>query len=159
MGDEWIRPMQIEDLEAVHSIEKESYPTPWSLRAFRAELLENDLARYFCLIADGQVAGYMGLWYILDEGHVTNIAISPRYRGRGRAEFLMRTVMQKVSIKGIKRMTLEVRVSNLAARRLYERLGFVSAGVRKGYYSDNQEDAIIMWAELGDNLKLEVNNK
>ncbi|HWQ88756.1 MAG TPA: ribosomal protein S18-alanine N-acetyltransferase [Desulfitobacteriaceae bacterium] len=159
MGDERIRPMQVEDLEAVHNIEKESFSTPWSLKAFTAELLENDLARYFCLIADGQVAGYIGLWYILDEGHVTNIAISPLYRGRGRAEFLLRTVMQNMFIKGIKRMTLEVRVSNLAARKLYERLGFVATGVRKGYYSDNHEDALIMWAELENNLNLEVNNK
>jgi ribosomal-protein-alanine N-acetyltransferase len=157
MGNEWVRPMLLEDLAAVHGIEIESFPTPWSLQAFVSELTENDLARYFCLIADDQVVGYLGLWYILDEGHITNIAVAPLYRGCGRGEFLIRTVMQTMWLKGLKRLTLEVRASNLTAKRLYERLGFVQAGLRKGYYSDNKEDAIIMWARLGDNLNLEVN--
>jgi ribosomal-protein-alanine N-acetyltransferase len=157
MGDESIRPMQIEDLKAVHAIEQQSFSLPWSFESFRAELENNEYARYFCLTADGQVAGYMGLWEILNEGHITNIAISPVYRCRGLGEFLIGSVMRIMSGKGMKRMTLEVRISNLAARNLYGRLGFVAVGVRRGYYSDNREDALIMWAELDKNLSLEVN--
>jgi ribosomal-protein-alanine N-acetyltransferase len=151
--------MQIEDLKAVHAIERKSFSLPWSLESFRAELENNEYACYFCLIVEGKVAGYMGLWEIINEGHITNIAISPEYRCRGFGEFLIGSVMRIMSGKGMKRMTLEVRVSNLAARQLYERLGFVALGVRKGYYSDNHEDALIMWAELDINLSLEVNTK
>jgi ribosomal-protein-alanine N-acetyltransferase len=159
MGAKSIRPMQIEDLKAVHAIEQQSFSHPWSIESFRAELENNGFSRYLCLIADGKVAGYMGLWDILDEGHITNIAIAPEYRGRGFGEFLIGSVMRIMSGKGMKRMTLEVRVSNKAARQLYERLGFVAVGVRKGYYNDNHEDALIMWAELDINQSLEVNAK
>lgn len=148
MGDESIRSMRIEDLKTVLAIELVSFSTPWSIQAFTEELRDNDYARYFCLVAAGQVIGYMGLWYILEEGHITNIALSPENRGKGLGEFFIRSVMQDMRSTGMERMTLEVRVSNLAARNLYERLGFVTAGVRKGYYADNHEDALIMWAEL-----------
>ena len=114
-----------------------------------AELKDNEYARYLCLELNEQVIGYMGLWFILDEGHITNIAITPNYRGQRWGEFLMRSVMEKMAEQGMERMTLEVRVSNSSAQSLYKRLGFTIAGVRKGYYADNQEDAIIMWAELG----------
>lgn len=154
MGDESIRPMRIEDLKAVFAIELLSFSIPWSIQAFTAELRDNDYARYFCLVDVGQVIGYMGLWYILEEGHITNIALSPEYRGKGLGEFLIRSVMQNMRSTGMERMTLEVRVSNFAARNLYERLGFVTAGVRKGYYADNQEDALIMWAELEKNIEV-----
>jgi ribosomal-protein-alanine N-acetyltransferase len=142
--------MQIEDLKAVLAIEHLSFSLPWSLESFIAELKDNDYARYFCLIVDGHVVGYMGLWDILNEGHITNIAVSPEYRCRGLGKFLINSVMRNMSGKGMKRMTLEVRISNLAARQLYERLGFVIVGVRKGYYSDNREDALIMWVELNN---------
>ena len=91
----------------------------------------------------------MGLWFILDEGHITNVAIAPNYRGQKWGEFLMRSVILKMMNKGMERMTLEVRASNKAAQSLYTRLGFASAGVRKGYYADTGEDALIMWLELG----------
>ncbi|MFZ3102523.1 MAG: ribosomal protein S18-alanine N-acetyltransferase [Desulfitobacteriaceae bacterium] len=159
MGDENIRPMRIEDLKAVHAIERVSFSNPWSLQSFTAELRDNDYARYFCLVAAEQVIGYMGLWCILEEGHISNIAISPEYRGKGFGEFLIRSVMQNMRSTGMERMTLEVRVSNLVARNLYERLGFLTAGVRKAYYADNREDALIMWAELEKNRSLEVNTK
>ncbi len=154
MEDESIRPMRMEDLKAVLVIEGASFATPWSRQAFTAELRDNEYARYFCLVAAGQVIGYMGLWFILEEGHITNIALSPEYRGKGLGEFLIRSVMQTMNRDGMERMTLEVRESNLAARKLYERLGFITAGVRKGYYADNREDALIMWAELGEKIKV-----
>lgn len=144
-----VRPMLLDDLEAILEIERVSFSTPWSKESFKAELKDNDYARYFCLALDGRVIGYMGLWFILDEGHITNIAIAPEYRGQRWGEFLMRYVMRKMAAQGMDRMTLEVRVSNNQAQSLYKRLGFSTAGIRKGYYADTQEDAMIMWAELG----------
>lgn len=150
-----VRPMKEADLEAVMKIEQASFPTPWSQHAFESELRDNEYARYFCLVDKNKVIGYMGLWFILEEGHITNVAVAPEFRGRRLGEFMMRTVAQKMLSEGMERMTLEVRESNLSAQRLYERLGFVMAGRRKGYYSDNQEDALIMWAEL-DSLDAKV---
>lgn len=144
-----VRPMHIDDLEAILEIEHVSFATPWSLEAFKAELIDNEYARYLCLELEGQVIGYMGLWFILDEGHITNIAITPNHRGQHWGEFLMRSVMGEMVEQGMERMTLEVRVSNSPAQSLYTRLGFAIAGVRKGYYADTGEDAMIMWAELG----------
>lgn len=136
------------DLVSIMKIERSSFPNPWSENAFLTELRDNDYARYFCLESEQRVIGYMGLWFILEEGHITNVAIAPEFRGQRRGEFLMRTVMQQMRDEGMERMTLEVRISNVPAQRLYERLGFVAAGKRKDYYSDNREDAIIMWVEL-----------
>jgi len=149
-----VRPMHKDDLEAILEIERVSFGTPWSLESFKAELKDNEYARYLCLELEGQVIGYMGLWFILDEGHITNIAITPNHRGQHWGGFLMRSVMKKMVDQGMERMTLEVRVSNNQAQSLYKRLGFTSAGVRKGYYADNGEDAIIMWAELGMDVKM-----
>lgn len=143
-----VRLMKEDDLERIMKIEQVSFPTPWSPHAFLTELKENEYARYFCLEKDEQVIGYMGLWFILEEGHITNVAIAREFRGQRFGEFLMRSVMEKMRSEGMERMTLEVRTSNFTAQRLYERLGFVLAGKRKGYYSDNQEDALIMWVEL-----------
>lgn len=148
MNSRIIRPMLSSDLEAVMDIERVSFSTPWSLESFKAELKDNEYARYLCLELDGQVIGYMGLWFILDEGHITNIAIAPNFRGQHWGEFLLRSVMEEMAKLGMERMTLEVRVSNGRAQSLYKRLGFAIAGFRKGYYSDTGEDAAIMWAEL-----------
>lgn len=148
-----VRPAHIDDLAAILEIERVSFATPWSLEAFKVELKDNEYARYLCLELDGQVIGYVGLWFILDEGHITNIAITPNHQGQHWGEFLMRSVMEKMMEQGMERMTLEVRVSNSPAQSLYQRLGFAIAGVRKGYYADTGEDAMIMWAELG----MEVN--
>lgn len=149
-----IRPMEEDDLERIMKIEHASFPTPWSLHAFITELKDNEYARYFCLVMDEQVIGYMGLWFILEEGHITNVAIAPEFRGKRLGEFMMRSVMEKMRSEGMERMTLEVRTSNFPAQRLYERLGFVTAGRRKEYYTNNREDALIMWVEL-DSLEAE----
>lgn len=143
-----VRLMKEDDLDTIMKIEQASFPTPWSHHAFLTELIDNEYARYFCLVQENHVIGYMGLWFILEEGHITNVAIAPEFRGHRLGEFLMRTVMQQMFKEGMERMTLEVRTSNFPAQRLYERLGFVLAGRRKGYYSDNREDALIMWVEL-----------
>ena len=147
-----VRPMNINDLRVILEIERDSFPNPWSIQAFKAELIDNEYAHYYCLEFQGQVIGYMGLWYIIDEGHITNIAITPSYRGQQWGEYLMRYVMKKMLEAGMERMTLEVRTSNHSAQSLYSRLGFRTAGVRKGYYADSTEDALIMWAELGSEV-------
>lgn len=144
-----VRSMHADDLSTIIVIERASFSTPWSLDAFKTELKDNEYARYLCLEVDGQLIGYMGLWFILDEGHITNIAILPNFRGQRWGEFLMRTVMEKMAGLGMERMTLEVRTSNYSAQSLYKKLGFAVAGIRKEYYSDTHEDALIMWAELG----------
>ncbi len=148
-----VRPMHLGDLQAIITIERASFSTPWSLEAFKTELKDNEYARYLCLELEGQVIGYMGLWFILDEGHITNIAITPNHRGQHWGELLMRSVMEEMVEQGMERMTLEVRASNYPAQSLYKRLGFAIAGVRKGYYVDTGEDAMIMWAELGREVK------
>ena len=154
MNNGIVRPMLISDLEAILEIERTSFSVPWSLEAFKAELKDNEYARYLCLELNGQVIGYMGLWFILDEGHITNIAIALNHRGQRWGEFLMRSVIAKMMKQGMERMTLEVRVSNSPAQSLYKRLGFATAGVRKGYYADTGEDAMIMWAELGTEVNV-----
>jgi ribosomal-protein-alanine N-acetyltransferase len=136
-----------EHLDQVEAIEKESFPTPWSRRAFAGELLQNDFAYYIVALHEDVVIGYGGMWLILDEAHITNVAVRADYRGQGIGLALMLEIIRNAVIRGVKSMTLEVRPSNNAARHLYQGLGFVDKGVRKRYYSDNNEDAIIMWKE------------
>ncbi|MFZ3130669.1 MAG: ribosomal protein S18-alanine N-acetyltransferase [Desulfosporosinus sp.] len=149
-----VRPMHIDDLETILEIERVSFAIPWSLESFKAELKDNEYARYLCIELEDQVIGYMGLWFILDEGHIMNIAITPNHRGQHWGEYLMRSVMNKMVDEGMERMTLEVRASNSLAQSLYKHLGFTIAGVRKGYYADTGEDALIMWAELGREVNM-----
>jgi ribosomal-protein-alanine N-acetyltransferase len=140
--------MTLDDLDRIMEIEHASFTLPWSRDAFEAELTQNHFAKYLVAIHEGQVVGYAGVWVILDEGHVTNIAIHPDARGKKLGEALMRELMATAIAHGSERMTLEVRVSNVVAQRMYEKLGFVNAGIRKGYYTDNNEDAMIMWVEF-----------
>ena len=137
--------MRQSDLDSVMEIEAASFPTPWSRNAFLSEIYENSRACYLVARQNGTVIGYVGIWIILDEGHITNLAVHTDHRRRGVGERLMKAIMDYAKAKGARRTTLEVRVSNLGAQRLYERLGFVSVGIRPGYYHDNGEDAMIMW--------------
>ena len=143
-----IRAMALEDIPTILTIEEVSFATPWKAESFESELKDNYLSRYFCLEINNRVIGYMGLWIVMGEAHNTNIAIWPGCRGQGWGEYLMRAVMNKMLSSGVRRLTLEVRVTNETAQNLYAKLGFHVAGVRKRYYSDNQEDALIMWASL-----------
>lgn len=144
------RPMKEADIPTVCAIEIESFPTPWTEGAFRNELTSNNFAHYVIMEdADtGAIAGYGGMWLILEEAHVTNVAVRAPYRGRGLGERLMRELMSKASFLGALRMTLEVRQSNRIAQALYKKIGFHAVGLRRGYYTDNNEDAVIMWADL-----------
>ena len=103
-------PMELSHLDQVLKIEEKSFPSPWSRYAFTCELLDNDFSRYFCLIQGEKVVGYMGVWIIVDEAHITNVAIHPEYRNQHLGEFLMRIVASKCRTLGAVRMTLEVRV-------------------------------------------------
>jgi ribosomal-protein-alanine N-acetyltransferase len=142
-----IEPMMIKDIDEILKIEAVSYPTPWSRRAFESEINDNSYAHYYVARHDGKVVGYVGMWIILDEAHITNIAVHPQYRRKGIGQCLLESMFEKARGFGATRMTLEVRVSNYTAQRLYKRLGFVERGTRKGYYTDTNEDAIIMWKE------------
>ncbi|MBB3129666.1 ribosomal-protein-alanine N-acetyltransferase [Paenibacillus rhizosphaerae] len=142
------RPMTLEDIPAVMVIEHDAFTLPWTEEAFRNELTHNHFARYMMMEWNGEPVGYAGMWTVIDEAHVTNIAVLSPYRGRKWGERLLLELMKTASQLGMKRMTLEVRVSNRVAQNLYMKMGFEPAGLRKGYYSDNQEDAMIMWAEL-----------
>ncbi|MGX9708635.1 ribosomal protein S18-alanine N-acetyltransferase [Laceyella tengchongensis] len=142
------RPMELLDLTRIAEVENLSFPTPWPRKAFYNELVLNQFAYYTVVCVDGEIVGYCGFWLILDEAHITNVAIHPDYRGRGLGKRLLLHVMQLARELGATSMTLEVRVSNHVAQALYEQLGFVRSGVRKAYYTDNKEDAIIMWVTL-----------
>jgi len=137
--------MDLEHLPEVVAIEEVSFPTPWSLFAFTHEVMQNNFAYYIVALDKRRVVGYAGMWMIMDEAHITNVAVHPQYRGRRIGLKLMEGLMEWAALRGVDRMTLEVRPSNIAARNLYEGLGFIECGRRKGYYSDNNEDAIVMW--------------
>ncbi|GAB6988128.1 ribosomal protein S18-alanine N-acetyltransferase [Paenibacillus pini] len=142
------RVMKVEDIPNVMVIEHEAFTLPWTEEAFHNELIHNHFARYMIMEWEGHTIGYAGMWTIIDEAHVTNVAVLEAYRGRKWGERLLTELMDMASRMGMIRMTLEVRVSNYVAQHLYQKKGFEPAGLRKGYYSDNQEDAMIMWAEL-----------
>lgn len=142
------RPMEEKDIEQIVHIENECFATPWSKEAFENELLKNQVANYTVLEDDDEVFGYCGVWIIVDEAHITNIALLPKYRGKKLGEVLLKKVMEISREKGAKTMTLEVRVTNDIAQSLYRKLGFLNGGIRKNYYSDNQEDALVMWVNL-----------
>lgn len=139
--------MRPEHLQYIMEIEKQSFPTPWSFNAFLYEITCNKLAHYIVACKDGKIIGYAGMWIILDDAHITNIAVSPCYRRKNYGKRILLEMMLRASLMGAIKMTLEVRVSNLPARKLYSGLGFVERGRRKKYYSDNNEDAIIMWKD------------
>ncbi|GGA15357.1 ribosomal-protein-alanine acetyltransferase [Paenibacillus marchantiophytorum] len=142
------RSMNAADIPYICEIEEEAFTTPWTKGAFENELTNNQFAHYMIMDIEGEVAGYGGMWLIMEEAHVTNIAVRNTYRGRKLGERLIRELMKTAAFLGAIRMTLEVRASNDVAQNLYEKVGFRSVGVRKGYYTDNREDAVIMWVDL-----------
>lgn len=142
------RKMGLADIPDIMVIEHEAFTMPWTEEAFRNELTHNHFAHYMVMELDGRTIGYGGLWAIVDEAHVTNIAVLQAYRGRKWGERLLDQLIHTAVNEGMKSITLEVRVSNEVAQNLYRKKGFRPAGLRKGYYSDNNEDALIMWADL-----------
>ena len=140
-----IKEMKIEHLDGVMVVENLSFKIPWSRNSFLEELTTNDLAIYIVAISDEQVIGYGGLWRVFDEGHITNIAVHPEFRRCGAASKIMDEILDLCGKNDIKSITLEVRKSNIAAQNLYKKYGFTIEGMRKKYYADTGEDALIMW--------------
>lgn len=143
-----VRPMTMADIDAVAEMERMIFSMPWSRDAFRRELEENIVARYLVLEDQGRVLAYGGIWLVIDEAHVTNIAVHPDARSRGYGERILRALMRLASDTCMGMITLEVRRSNAVAQALYHKAGFQDVGYRKRYYEDNQEDALIMYAQL-----------
>lgn len=142
-----VEPMSIEDLPDVHRIERASFSVPWPDEAYRSEIQGNRLASYLVARADGRLVAYGGIWLMVDEAHITTFAVDPAWRRQRVGETLLSALMDLAIGRHAREATLEVRLSNLAARKLYEKFGFRPVGVRVRYYSDNGEDALIMTTE------------
>lgn len=146
-GGEEIRRMRVADLDQVMDIEVAAFPSPWSREAYRREIADNSYAHYLVMSAGGEIVGYGGMWVVLDEAHVTNLAVAPACRRQGYGGRLLSALIELATAVGADRLTLEVRRSNQAAQTLYIRHGFVVCGVRRNYYADTQEDALVMVKE------------
>jgi ribosomal-protein-alanine N-acetyltransferase len=142
-----IRKMTGRDLDEIMLIELESFTLPWSRQSYENEL-SNRYATYMVADHEGVVAAYGGMWVVADEAHITNVAVAPRYRRQGMGTKVLQALLNTAGQKRVSRIFLEVRVSNDAAFKLYSGQGFAPTGVRKQYYSDNDEDAIVMMRQL-----------
>ena len=145
-----LRVLGLGDLRAIEEIERRSYPTPWSRSMFAGELAKPSsicLGAFEAEGEDGELCGYLIVSRFVDAWHVMNIAVDPDHRGRGIASMLLERLFELTVDDARRGYTLEVRVSNATAISLYERLGFEARGIRRGYYTDNREDALIMWRD------------
>jgi [ribosomal protein S18]-alanine N-acetyltransferase len=153
-----LRRLDLGDLDAIEAIERASYPAPWSRSMFASELAKQSSRSIAAVTPDERLVGYLVLSRYVDVWHVMNVAVDPAMRRRGIASTMLEQLFEMTSADADRGYTLEVRVSNVAAIRLYESFGFVSHGVRRGYYTDNKEDALIMWRDpivAGENGKRE----
>lgn len=140
-----IVPMGKEHIGGMVEVEENCFTTPWTEADFRRELTENKLAIYRVAVEDGKVLGYAGMWHVVTEGQITNVAVLPEHRRRGIGDRLMETMIALAQEREMIGITLEVRTTNEPAQRLYIKYGFRPEGIRKGYYQDTKEDAVIMW--------------
>lgn len=143
-----IRNMKVSDLPQVMSIDTQSFPAPWTQEIYEQELLKNDFAHYFVLVHEDEIIGYVGIWIVFDDAQITNIAVAPRYRGKGIGEKLFGFALTYAFQRGAQKLSLEVRPSNHVAKNMYKKFGLQEGGIRKNYYPDNGEDAIVMWVDL-----------
>lgn len=149
-----IIPMEIHHLDDVYKIETDSFSVPWSRNALLEEIRDNTMAKYFVAVEKEEgsdnyiVVGYAGMWHVVNEGHVTNIAVNPEHRRRGIGGMLLNKLIDVAYELGMIGMTLEVRTGNYDAQRLYLKNGFEYDGIRKNYYSDSKEDALVFWKSL-----------
>ena len=137
--------MELSDIEDILVVEKLSFSIPWSRDSFEKEIVDNNLAIYLVAKVNEKAVGYIGMWKVLNEGHITNVAVHPEFRHQGIGDQLVSELLSLCEKENIDFVTLEVRKSNQNAIKLYEKHGFVAEGIRKAYYQDNKEDAIIMW--------------
>jgi len=168
--------MTLDDIEQVMEIERTVFPAPWSARAYRYEITKNEhstvlvvrggrtpagplvrLKRLLGRRASGPLLGYAGFWLLIDEAHIFTIAVHPRWQGRGLGELLLVSLLERGMRLGAGSATLEVRVSNSSARGLYEKYGFEIISRRKGYYTDNHEDAYIMTTLPFETVQFQMN--
>jgi ribosomal-protein-alanine N-acetyltransferase len=140
--------MRVEDLDEVLEIERASFSMPWSRGAFTYEIERNRVARCWVTREDDRVAGYLCLWEVVDELHITNVAVHPAYRRRGIGRAMLAAVLEDAVRRSLSLVGLEVRPTNDEARALYESFGFRVVGRRRGYYYDTGEDALVMEARL-----------
>ncbi|WP_010529425.1 ribosomal protein S18-alanine N-acetyltransferase [Lentibacillus jeotgali] len=148
MAEVVIRQMKLSDVDAVLEVEKNTFLAPWPRDIIVQELTDNDFANYYVLLIDHQLVGYAGMWHVIDDAQVTSIAVTPEFRGRKLGETLFLHLLEQAIQMRAKRLSLEVRVSNTVAQRMYRKFGLVPGGIRENYYTDNQEDAIVMWVNL-----------
>lgn len=148
-----IAPMSTNDIAAVSRIERASFSTVWPSDAFFNELNTNKLAHYFVGRIADKIVAYGGIWVILEDSHVTTLAVDPAYRGKRLGEVMLLRLVDEALERGAAWMTLEVRESNTVAQQLYRKYGFTTVTMRRGYYSDDNESALVMWA---GNLKSEL---
>jgi len=151
MNEIIIRKMTEADIDGVYDVEINSFAIPWSKKSFSDEL-SNSLAIYYIAESEGRVAGYAGMWNVADEGDVTNIAVHPDFRRRGIGKLLMKALFKEAQSSDMRLITLEVRESNAPARKMYESFGFKEVGIRKNYYADNRENAVIMTVYIEDKM-------
>ncbi|MEI6845825.1 MAG: ribosomal protein S18-alanine N-acetyltransferase [Candidatus Firestonebacteria bacterium] len=140
-----INKMEESDLDEVARLEGQVFTLPWTRALFLRDLKENKSARFFTARENGVLAGYAGFWLLQDEMNIVNIAVHPESRRKGVGRALLKHILSAGLQEGAKIATLDVRRNNLAAQKLYESAGFIPIAVRKKYYSDNQEDAVVMW--------------
>jgi len=150
MSEIVIRKATEKDVSQIAELDKICFSVPWSEQAFEKELKQNKLAFY--IIAEvketGQIVGYAGVWLIQEEGHITNVAVHPDFRRKHIGMAIVEVLMKESSKRaGTETFTLEARKSNTAAIELYKKFGFIEVGIRKGYYQENNEDAVIMWTK------------
>ena len=137
----------IDHLDDIMVIESLSFAIPWSRQSFIEEITKNKFAIYLSASLNNTIVGYAGMWNVFGEGHITNIAVHPEFRGNGIGSLLVEGLIEEARKEGISQLTLEVRKSNLVAQSLYKKYGFIPCGSRKSYYADNKEDALIMWKD------------
>jgi len=143
-----IRKMSFIDIDDVSEVDQASFTIPWPKETFLQEITKNDYAHYFVAELDHKVIGYIGMWIVIDDAQITNVAVLPKFRGYKIGEKLFQYACEQAIRMGSERLSLEVRASNLIAQRMYQKFGLVQGGIRKKYYTDNQEDAIVMWVNL-----------
>jgi len=140
--------MELKDLPQVLDIEKLSYTNPWSKASFMYEITENPLATYLVAREGDKILGYGGIWIVLDEAHITTLAVHPAYRRNGVGKILLNALLEVAKNRKVRNIILEVRASNFPAQNLYQKFGFKPIGIRKKYYSRPEEDAIVMSLEI-----------
>lgn len=149
MAEPFVRAIREEDVAQIHGIETLCFAMPWSEESILHDIRENVVARWLVLDdGEGRVLAYAGMWLVLDEAHVCNVAVHPDFRRRGYGRRIFLALCELAKENSMALMTLEVRRSNLAAQALYHQCGFLDVGYRKRYYEDNREDALIMYREF-----------